>query len=117
VVDQQSRVLLHSVTSMGAGEGGANGGGNRGGIQRSGSRVVCQDQPVDGAENVGCAASHHRVDVPGVAVDGDRVARRRLGVGRRVIRSRGRGQLPAVVDEGRVSEASHVHRRCRFGGG
>jgi hypothetical protein len=40
---------------MGVGEGDTNGGGNRGGIRRSDSRVVRQDQLVDGAENVGCA--------------------------------------------------------------
>jgi hypothetical protein len=33
-----------------------------------------QDQPVDGAKNASGVPSHHRVDVPGVAVDGDRVA-------------------------------------------
>jgi hypothetical protein len=59
------------VTPVGVDEGRANGGGDRGSIQRSGSRVGRQDQPVDRAENADCVASHHRVDVPGVAVDGD----------------------------------------------
>jgi hypothetical protein len=42
-------------------------GGVQKGVRRSGSRVSHQDQLVDGAENVGCATSHHRVDVPEVA--------------------------------------------------
>jgi hypothetical protein len=76
VVGQQGRVL-HSATPVGVGEGGANGGGDRGRARRSVSR---QDQPVDGAENAGCTVSHHRVDVPGVAVDGNRVVHgRRCG--------------------------------------
>jgi hypothetical protein len=82
---QQGRVLLHSVTLVGVGEGGANGGGDRGIIQRSGSRVGRHDQPVDRAKNVGCVARHHRVDVPGVAVDGNRGVHERLGAGRRVV--------------------------------
>jgi hypothetical protein len=94
-----------------------NKGWNQGGIQRNGSRVGRQDQPVDGAKNVGCAASHHRVDVLGVAVDGDRVVHGRLGAGWRVVRSQGRGQLAAVVDDDGVDEASRARRRCRFGGG
>jgi hypothetical protein len=43
-----------------------------------GSCVSRQDQPIDGVENAGCAASQHRVDVLGVVVDGDRVVHRRL---------------------------------------
>jgi hypothetical protein len=78
VVGQQGRVLLHSTTPVGVDEGSANGGGDRGGVWRS---VSCQDQPVDGAKNVGCVASHHRVDVPEVTVDGDRVVHGRLGAG------------------------------------
>jgi hypothetical protein len=105
VVGQQGRIL-HSATPVGVGEGGTNGGGNRGGIWRSGSHVGRQDQPVDGVENAGCAASHHRVDVPGVVVDGDCVVHGRLGAGRWVVKSRGRGHLAAVVDEGGVGEAS-----------
>jgi hypothetical protein len=39
------------------------------------------------------------VDVPGVAVDGNRMVHGRLGGGKRVVRSGGRGHLAAVVDE------------------
>jgi hypothetical protein len=39
-----------------------------------------------------------------VAVDGNWVVHGRLGVGRRVVRSRERGQLAAVVDEGGVGK-------------
>jgi hypothetical protein len=48
------------------------------------------------------------VDVPGVTVDGDWVVHRRLGAGRRGVESRGRDLLAAVIDEGRVSEASRA---------
>jgi hypothetical protein len=97
------------VTLVGFGEGGAN-GGDRGGARRGGNRVSRQDQPVNGAESVGCAASHHRVDVSRVAVDSDRVVYRRLGAGRRGIGSRGRGPIVAMVDEGGVGEASRARR-------
>jgi hypothetical protein len=40
------------------------------------------------------------VDVPEVAVDGDRVVHGRLGMGQRVVRSQGRGYLTVMVDEG-----------------
>jgi hypothetical protein len=73
VVGQQDHVLLHSAMPVGVSEGGTNGGGNRGGIGRSGSHVCRQDQPVNRVGNVDYATSHHRVYVPGVAVDGDRV--------------------------------------------
>jgi hypothetical protein len=106
VVGQQGHVLLHSATPLGVGEGGAN-GGDRGGIRRSGSRVSRQDQPVNGVENAGCATSRHRVDVPGVTVDGNRVVHRRLDAGQRGV---GSGPLAAVVDEGGVGEASHAHQ-------
>jgi hypothetical protein len=76
--------------------GGANGGGHWGGIRRSGSRISCQDQPVDGVENDDDASSHHRVDLPGVAVDGDRVVHRWLGTGRRDIGSHMHGLLATV---------------------
>jgi hypothetical protein len=56
--------------------------------------------------------SHHRVDVPEVAVDGDRVVHRRLGMGQRVVRSQGRGYLTVMVDEGEVDEASRARRWC-----
>jgi hypothetical protein len=39
VVDQHGRVLLHNVTPMWVGKGGANGRGNQGGVWRSGSCV------------------------------------------------------------------------------
>jgi hypothetical protein len=75
VVGQQGRVLfLHSTTLVWVGEGGANEGGDQGGVQRSGNRISGQNQLVDRAENAGGTPSHHRVDVPGVAVNGDRVS-------------------------------------------
>jgi hypothetical protein len=130
VVGQQGRVL-HSATPVGVGEGGANGGGDRGRVRRSVSR---QDQLVDGVENASCAVSHHRLDMPGVAVDGNRVVhgRRcgpvgcqepregpsrgggRRGQGRRseprsssvsVGGGRGSGLLVVVVDKSEVGEA------------
>jgi hypothetical protein len=96
-------------------KGGAN-GGDQGGAQRVGSRVSRQDQLVNAAENVGCAASHHRVDVPGVAVDGDRVVHKRLDTGQRGVGSRGRGSLAAVVDEAGVGKTSCARRRGRVNG-
>lgn len=72
--------------------------------------------PVDGAEDANCAASHHRVDVPGVMVDGGRVVHGRLGARRRIIRSRGSGPLVMVVDDDGVDEASHARRRGRVNG-
>jgi hypothetical protein len=42
-------------------------------VRWSAGLISCQDQPVDGAKNASGALSHHRVDVPEVAVDGDRV--------------------------------------------
>jgi hypothetical protein len=77
--DTRSQVWLASRV----GEGGANGGGDQEGVRRSGSHVSHQDQLVDGAENAGCATSHHRVDVPEVAVRGDRVVHRGLDAGQR----------------------------------
>jgi hypothetical protein len=96
---------------VGVGEGGENVGGDRGGARRGGSRVSRQDQPNDGAKNVGCVASHHQVDVPGVATDVDRVVHRKLGAGRWGIERQGCGPLAAVVDEGGVGEANHARRR------
>jgi hypothetical protein len=81
VVGQQGRVL-HSPKLVGVGKGGAN-RGEWGGVRRGDSRVSRQDQSVDGAENAGCAASHHRVHVVGVVVDGDQVVHGRLVAGRR----------------------------------
>jgi hypothetical protein len=68
VVGQQGRVFLHIAAPVGVDEGGTNEGGDRGGIRRSGSCVSRQDQSVDGAENAGCVAIHHWVDMPRVAV-------------------------------------------------
>jgi hypothetical protein len=39
----------------------------------SSGRISSQDQPVDWPNDTGGVASHHRVDVPGVTVNGDRV--------------------------------------------
>jgi hypothetical protein len=74
VVGQEGRVLLlHSTTPMWVDEGSANGGGHRGCVRWGAGRISCQDQPVDRVKNASGASSHHRVDVPGVMVDGDRV--------------------------------------------
>jgi hypothetical protein len=56
------------------------------------------------------------VDVPGVAVDGDRVVHRRLGAGRQGIGNRGRGLLATMVDNNGVGEASHTCWRGRVNG-
>jgi hypothetical protein len=48
------------------------------------------------------------VDVSGVAVDGDRVVYGRLGADRRNVESGKCGQLMAVIDDGRVSEAGRA---------
>jgi hypothetical protein len=60
--------------------------------------------------------SHHRVHVPEVVVDGDRVVHRRLGAGHRGVGSRGCSPLAAVVDDCGVGEASHTRRRFRVSG-
>jgi hypothetical protein len=74
VVGQEGRVLLlHSASPVWVGESGTNGGGDWGGVRWSGSRISCQDQLVNRSKNAGGAPGHHRVDVPRVAVDGDRV--------------------------------------------
>jgi hypothetical protein len=106
VVGQEGRVLLlYSASPVGVDESGANRGGDRGGIRWSGSRISCQDQPVDRSKNAGGAPGHHRVDVPGVAVDGDRVVHRWLGAIGRDVGGRGRGRLAAVIDDDGVGEA------------
>jgi hypothetical protein len=93
VVGQEGRVLLlHSTTPMWVSEGSANGGGHRGSVGWSAGCSSCQEQPVDGAENASGAPSHHRVDVPGVAVDGNRVVNGRLGANRRNVESGGYGR-------------------------
>jgi hypothetical protein len=101
---------------MWVGEGSANGGGHRGSVGWSAGRSSCQDQPVDGAENASGAPSHHRVDVPGVAVDGDRVIYGRLGADHRDVESGGCGRLAAVIDDGGVGETGRARRRARVGG-
>jgi hypothetical protein len=105
VVGQEGRVLLHSASPVWVGESGANGGGDRGGLRWSGSRISCQDQPVDRSKNAGGSPGHHRVDVPGVAVDGDRVVHRWFGAVCRDVGGRGRGRLAAVIDDDEVGEA------------
>jgi hypothetical protein len=117
VVGQEGRVLLlHSTTPMWVSEGSANGGGHRGSVGWSAGRISCQDQPVDGAKNASSAPSYHRVDVSGVAVDGDRVVYRRLGADRQNIESGGCGRLAVVIDDGGVGEAGRARRRARAGG-
>jgi hypothetical protein len=92
VVGQQGRVLLlHGPTPVRVGEGGANGGGDRGGVRWSIGRISGQDQPVDRPKNTGGVASHHRVNVSGVGVNGDRVVHQQL---------RGRRQGQATLVEG-----------------
>jgi hypothetical protein len=100
---------------MWVGEGSANGGGHRGSVGWSAGRISCQDQPVDGAKNASDASSHHRVDVPGVVVDGDRVVYGRLGADRRNVESGGYGRLAAVIDNDGVGEAARARRRARVG--
>jgi hypothetical protein len=116
VVGQEGCVLLHSTTPMWVGEGSANGGGHWGSVGWSAGRSSCQDQPIDGAENASGAPSHHRVDVPGVAVDGNRVVSGRLGANRRNVESGGYGQRAAVIDDGGVGEAGRARRRAQVGG-
>jgi hypothetical protein len=114
VVGQEGRVLLlHSAAPVWVGESGANGGGHQGGVRWSGSRISCQDQPVDRSKNVGSAPGHHRVDVPGVMVDGDQVVHRWLRVVCRDVGGRGRGRLVAVIDDDGVGEAHRTRRRAQ----
>jgi hypothetical protein len=84
VVGQQGHVLLHGPTPVRVSEGGANEGGDRGGVCCSG-RINGHDQSVDWPKDTCGAASQHRVDVSGVAVNGDRVVHRRLRASRRVV--------------------------------
>jgi hypothetical protein len=114
VVGQEGHVLLlHNASLVWVGVSDANGGGDLGGIRWSGSRISCQDQLVDGSKNTGDAPGHHRVDVPGVAVDGDWVIHWWLGVVYRDVGGRGRGRLAAVKDDDRVGEAHRARRRAR----
>jgi hypothetical protein len=84
VVGQQDRVLLlHSPTPMWIGEGGANGGGDRRGARWSSGRISDHNQLIAGPKDTSGALSHHQVDVPRVAVNGDRVVHRWLRAGRR----------------------------------
>jgi hypothetical protein len=121
-------LLLHGPTLVWVSEGGANEGGDRGGVWWSSGRISGQNQPVNWPNDTCSASSHHRVDVLGVVVNGDRVVHRRLRASRRdggvgesdrarrgaqVRGRRGRSAPAAVVDEGRVSEASLARRRGR----
>jgi hypothetical protein len=106
VVGQQGLVLLYSAALVRVGEGDVNEGGDQGSIRRGGSCVSRQDQPIDGARNAGCAASHHRVDMPEVAVDGDRVV-----AGHREMRKR-----PAH-DDGRRGRGRQSEPRSLTGSG
>jgi hypothetical protein len=115
VVGQEGLVLLHSASLVWVGESGTNGGGDRGGVRWSGSRISCQDQPVDRSKNAGGALGHHRVDVSGVAVDGDRVVHRWLGAVCLDVGGRGCGRLAAVIDDGGVGEAHRARRRAQVG--
>jgi hypothetical protein len=56
-------------------------GGDQGGVWWSSSRISSQNQPVDEPKDTGGALIHHRVDVPMLMVNGDRVVHRRLGAG------------------------------------
>jgi hypothetical protein len=97
---------------MWVGEGSANGGEHQGSIRWSAGCISGQDQPVDVAKNASGAPSHHRVDVPGVTVDGDRVVNGRLGATRRNVESGGYGRLAVVIDDGGVGEAGRARRRA-----
>jgi hypothetical protein len=55
--------------------------------------------------------------LPEVVVDGGRVVLVRFDPGQWVVRSRGRGQLATVVDEGGIGETRCTRRRCWFDGG
>jgi hypothetical protein len=113
VVGQEGRVLLlHSASPVWVSESGAN-EGDQGGVWWSGSRISCQDQPVDRTKNASGAPGDHRVDVPGVAVDGDRVVHRWLEAVYRDVGGHGRGRLAAVRDDDEVGEAYWAHRRAR----
>jgi hypothetical protein len=109
VVGQQGCVLLHGPTLVLVDEGGANGGGDRGGVRWSSGRISGQDQPVDRPKDTGGAASHHRVNVPGVAVNGDRVVHRRL-------RRRRCGRPVAMINDGGVGESGRARRGARVRG-
>jgi hypothetical protein len=109
VVGQQGRVLLlHGPTSVRVGEGSANGGGDRGGVRWSSGHVSGQDQPVYWPKNIGGAASHHGVNVSGVAVNGDRVVHRRLGGHRH-------GWPAAMINDDGVGESGHARRGAGVG--
>lgn len=51
------------------------------------------------------------MDMPGVAVDGDRLVHGSLGADRRGVGRHGSGLLTTMVDEVGVGEASHARRR------
>jgi hypothetical protein len=108
MVGQKGRVLLHGPTPVRVSEGGANGGGNQRGVRWSSGHISGQDQPVDWPKDTCGAASQHRVDVPGVAVNGDRVVHRRLRARRQDGEGRGRGRLAAMIDDGGVGESARA---------
>jgi hypothetical protein len=126
VVGQKGRVLLlHDPTPVGVSKGGANGGGDQGGVRWSSGRVSGQDQPVDWLKDVGGATSHHRMNVPRITVNDNRVVHRRFRArlqdsgnqgacrGARVRGRRGRGAPATVIYEGGVNEASPARGRGR----
>jgi hypothetical protein len=117
VVGHQGCVLLlHSTMPMWVSEGGSDGGGDRTCVQRSGGRISGQNQPVDGAKNAGCASSHHRLDMLGVAVDGDRVIHMQLRADYRDNGGHGCGRLATVIDDDGVNKASRARRWARVHG-
>ena len=97
-------------------EGGANGGGDRGGVQWSSGRISGQYQPVNGPKDTCGASSHHRVDVPGFPVNGDRVVHRRLRASCRDGGGHRRGRLMAMVDDGGVGQSDRARRGARVRG-
>jgi hypothetical protein len=99
VVGQQGRLILHSPTQVWVSQGGAY-RGDRGGIRWSSSRIGDYNKPVDGQKDTSGLSRHHRVDVPGVAVNGDRLVHRRLRARCRGYWGRWRGRLAAVIDDG-----------------
>jgi hypothetical protein len=73
VVAQQGRLLLHSVMIVGSARAVQTEEGTReasGGLAVVSTARIIQSM---GRKNIGGASSHHRVDMPGVAVHGDRV--------------------------------------------
>jgi hypothetical protein len=63
------------------------GRGDQGGVRWSSGHISGQNQPVDGPKDTSGASSHHRVDVPRIAVNGNRVVHRPLRAGRLDVRA------------------------------